>query len=81
MNTLILSAFPGCGKTYLYQNQSYYRYSILEIESHSFSKNLNWGEIYADSVEENIRKYDILLITQQNEMLLELFRRNIIFLL
>lgn len=29
--TLIISAFPGCGKTYLFLNQAAYGYSIVEI--------------------------------------------------
>lgn len=88
--TLIISAFPACGKTYLYQNQDVLlftniyeqriHYSFIDIDSSKFKKENDWERKYVDSIEENMGKVDFILICQHDEVLYELSLRDIPFI-
>lgn len=79
MKTVIISAFPGCGKTYLAENQKNLDYTIADIDSYKFAHEVQWVCKYIDYVLSNIGKYDFILITQQDEVLMELKKRDITF--
>lgn len=80
MRTLIISAFPGCGKTYLTEHQKNLGYYIADIDSYKFKRGAHWEKKYVDYIVNNIGKYDFILISQQDEVLSELQRRNIPFI-
>ncbi len=44
LKTITVSAFPGCGETYLYRNQEKFGYKILDSESTKFSKHDGWAK-------------------------------------
>lgn len=87
--TLIISAFPGCGKTYLCENQDklkfqYYgedkRFSFLGSDSSHYKKCEGWEKEYIDDIEKKIGSVDFLFISQHEEVLTELESRNIPFI-
>ena len=55
--TLIISAFPGCGKTHLFLNQAAYGYSIADSDSSKFPKIKDWEKTYVDHIEKYIGCY------------------------
>ncbi len=36
MSAIIISTFPRCGKTYLYEHQDDFNYKIIDLESSKF---------------------------------------------
>lgn len=88
-NTLIVSAFPGCGKTYLYENQeslnfevhdgTYKTFSFLDSDSSRFSKAEGWEKNYVDYLESKIGSVDFLFISQHEGVLKEFNSRKIPF--
>ena len=52
MNTVIVSIFPGCGKTYLSLYQE--KYSILDAESSIIDRLSGWEKRYVDFIENMI---------------------------
>lgn len=88
--TLIISAFPGCGKTYLYQNQGKLGFkhfgkdvvfSVCDSDSSRYEKHDGWERQYVDDMEERLGTVDFLLVAQQDEMLAELESRKIPFVI
>lgn len=79
MKTLIVSAFPGCGKTYLYQHQADIGYCIIDVDSSKFKDNNCWEVHYVNYIENCIGKFDFILVSQHDEVLLELKKRNLPF--
>lgn len=79
MNTIIISAFPGCGKTYFYRNQHLYGYSVIDLDSGSFKRYIGWEKVYVDSIVQNLGKSDFILISQHDNVLHELNERHISF--
>lgn len=80
INTMIISAFPGCGKTYLFKNQEQLGYKILDSDSSKFERRDNWEKEYVDHIVDNIGKYDFIFISQHEEVLKELKNRNVQFI-
>lgn len=87
--TLIISAFPGCGKTFLYRNQDKIpvkfngidiRCTFCDSDSSKFSKHNGWEKEYVDSIEDKIGILDFIFISQHDLVLAELERRNIPFI-
>lgn len=77
---LIVSCFPGCGKTYCYQNQSRFPFPIIDIDSGSFEKEKGlWPMNYISCIVSNLNKRNIVLISQHEEILLELKLLNLQF--
>lgn len=81
MNTMIISAFPACGKTYLFRNQEKLNYKILDSDSSKFVKTKGWEIRYVNHIIENIGKYDFIFIAQYEEVLKELDKRGIPFVM
>lgn len=87
--TLIVSAFPACGKTYLYNNQKNLVfnfngekicYSFLDSDSSKFIKYDGWEKEYADHIEKNIGSVDFIFVSQHDLILQELKDRQIPFI-
>jgi hypothetical protein len=58
-NTLVVSAFPGCGKTHLFNTSDKV---ILDSDSSKFDKT-NFPQNYIQHIEYNIGKCDIILVS------------------
>lgn len=78
-NVKIISAFPGCGKTYLYNNQQIYGLKIIDAESHYFTKTYNWQKTYIKYIMQRLNDIDFILISQHDEVLQELKDNNLMF--
>ena len=85
--TLIISAFPACGKTFLYKNQEQLlfksqdglqiHYSFLDSDSSKFKKYDGWEKEYVNHIEENIGKVDSIFISQHDVVLQEIANRGL----
>ncbi len=76
-NTVVISAFPCCGKTYAYKHQD--EFSVLDIDSNDFSicydynpivsdhieeyKNPEFPKNYIKSIKDNIGKVDVIFVS------------------
>ena len=69
MKNLIVSTFPACGKTYLANHQNDFNYNIIDADSLMFKGENNWKEKYANYIITCLEKFDIVLITQQFDVL------------
>lgn len=90
-NTMIISAFPGCGKTYLYEHQNelgfngyrkygkYKRLTFCDLESSQYEKREGWEMMYVDDIEKKVGIVDFILISQHENILAELQSRNMPF--
>lgn len=77
---MIISAFPGCGKTYIYKNQKEYNYQVLDSDSSKFEKHDGWELEYVEYIKSNIGKYDFIFIAQYPSVLEILKDNNIDFI-
>lgn len=78
MKTQVISAFPCCGKTHAFQNNT--RYSILDSDSSQFSwvkdangnntkeRNPEFPRNYIQHIKENIGKVDIIFVSSHKEV-------------
>lgn len=87
-NTVIVSAFPACGKTYLFRNQDKLLFSYLgekihfsfcDSDSSKYEKTEDWIKRYVDDIEKKCGTIDFLFISQHQEVLKELEVRGIPF--
>ena len=88
MNTMIISAFPACGKTYLYKNQETLTFKYLgkeksftfqDSESSKYSKDAEWEKRYVDDIVDKLGSVDFIFISQHENVLAELKNRHIPF--
>ncbi len=79
MKTMIISTFPGCGKTYIYENQDKYDYKVMDSDSSKFEKYNGWEDEYVEHIISNIGKYDFIFIAQYPKVL-ELLNKKIFHL-
>lgn len=79
VKTTIVSAFPGCGKTYMATHQEQYTFSVLELETTKYIKNTEWQRLYVENLKKYIGKVDFLLIPQQDVLIDELLYCRIPF--
>ena len=83
--TLIVSAFPGCGKTFLYeaQNATFSIYgtnktiSFIDSDSSSYSKTPDWEYRYALDIKSKLGTVDFIFISQHAKVLEELHKLGI----
>lgn len=87
--TMIISAFPGCGKTYLYENQDTLNFKYLgenqkftfgDLDSSHYEKCNSWEKRYVDDIEKKLGSIDFLFISQYEDVLSELESRHIPFI-
>jgi len=76
--TIVISAFPGCGKTYLFNHQGEYGFSIHDSDSSKF-KGDGWEEEYVKYILKNIQsnKYDFIFVSQHEKVLNLLNEHNV----
>ena len=67
-NTILISAFPGTGKTYFFNNTSL---DVLDSDSSTFDKN-DFPANYIKHIKENMGKVDIILISSHEDVRYEL---------
>ena len=76
-NTIVISAFPACGKTYAFNNFQD-SYSILDSDSSKFDKTY-FPDNYIKHIKENIRKVDIIFVSSHQSVREALVANNIKF--
>lgn len=71
-NTKIVSAFPGTGKSWMFNNQEELKLSILDSDSSNFSwispgvREPNFPNNYIQHIKENMGKVDIILVSSHD---------------
>jgi hypothetical protein len=75
--TLIVSAFPGCGKSYLFNKSDKI---ILDSDSSKFDKT-EFPQNYIKHIKENIGKADIILVSSHKDVRDSLVANSIDFTL
>lgn len=78
MKAIIISCFPGCGKSYLYKN-SMFSEKILDLDSSEYTKYSDWPNNYFERIVFSLTKYEIVLISQHEEILKLLTQNSINF--
>ena len=79
MKTIVISAFPACGKSYLYNNYNGQPFTMLDSDSSKFSwiykdgvktdeRNPNFIEDYMKHIKENIGKVDVIFVSSHKEV-------------
>jgi len=76
--TLLISAFPGCGKSYLFKNNG--NLNVLDSDSSTFDKK-NFPENYIKHIKDNIGKVDIICISSHKEVRDALVENKLDFIL
>ncbi|MEE1255992.1 MAG: hypothetical protein UHN47_05720 [Lachnospiraceae bacterium] len=76
MNTMIISAFAGCGKTYLFEKQCQLQfrdsngyekcYSFLDSDSSKFEKKENWVNMYIEHIKSKIGTVDFIFVANHD---------------
>lgn len=77
---MLISAFPGTGKTYLYENQHRYGKIIKDSDSSFFDKK-SFPENYVDHISNTYKQNDMTLISSHLTVREELIKRNITYYL
>ena len=76
-NTKLISAFPGTGKSYFYNNSDL---NVLDSDSSTFDKS-NFPQNYIKHIKDNIGKVDVILISSHKDVRDALVENNIKFTL
>lgn len=79
VKTTIVSAFPGCGKTYMITHQKKYSFSLYELETTTYIKKIGWQKLYVENLEKYIGKVNFVLIPQHDVLIDELLYCSIPF--
>jgi hypothetical protein len=78
MKTVIVSAFPACGKSYVYENQLRYDLTCLDSDSSEFSwikdsqgvntseRNPEFPNNYIQHIKDNIGEVDIIFVSSHD---------------
>lgn len=84
--TMIIAAFPACGKTYLSRQQDELRFETIygerrftfaDLDSGGVSKDSDWYVRYVDTMLSLVGQVDFILIGQRELVLKELSKRGI----
>ena len=65
VDTLVVSAFPGCGKSHLFRNKGDKK--ILDSDSSTFDKS-QFPENYINHIKSNIGDVDMILVSSHKEV-------------
>lgn len=91
--TVIISAFPGCGKTHATTKLNGKLYDIIDSDSSNFSwvkdengdntdvRNPNFPQNYIDHIKDNIGKVDIIFVSSHKEVRQALKENHMKFIL
>lgn len=89
MKTLVISAFPACGKTYLYEHQNILKFkyhgeeksfSFCDSDSSHYVKCQGWEKQYVDDIKARLGTVDFLFVSQHDAVLAELEYQHIPFI-
>ena len=86
--TVVISAFPACGKSYMYNNFNGKPYTMLDSDSSKYSwiyengvktdkRNPNFIEDYIAHIKENIGKVDVIFVSSHSDVRKALRDNNI----
>lgn len=86
--TIVISAFPACGKSYVYRNYNGKPYTMLDSDSSQYSwiyengvrtnkRNPNFIEDYIAHIKENIGKVDCIFVSSHKDVRQALRDNNI----
>lgn len=79
-NTIVISAFPACGKTNKVKNYNYKPYIMLDSDSSNFSwtedendnntktRNPEFPNNYIEHIKENIGKVDVIFVSSHKDV-------------
>lgn len=87
-NTIIISAFPACGKSYMCKHYNNKPYSMIDSDSSKFSwiyengvktnkRNPNFIPDYIKHIKENIGKVDVIFVSSHSEVRKALRENNL----
>jgi hypothetical protein len=76
--TMVISAFPGCGKSHLFRNKG--EKKILDSDSSTFDKS-QFPQNYIEHIKSNIGGVDIILVSSHKEVRDALVNQGINFTL
>lgn len=85
---MIISAFPACGKTYLFENQDKLTFKCLgeekkftfrDSDSSHYAKHENWEKEYVNDLKKELGTVDFIFISQHENVLAELEAQHIPF--
>lgn len=86
--TIVVAAFPGCGKSYMFNNHNGEKYTMLDSDSSKFSwienlkgkdkkRNPAFPKNYIEHIKENIGKVDVIFVSTHDTVLDALYEANI----
>lgn len=84
-NTIIISGFPGVGKSTLFKNKDFDMLSIIDSDSSNFSwlepglRHPEFPENYMEHIKSNIGKVDIILVSSHDVVRKALVKHGIPF--
>ncbi len=78
VDTLVVSAFPGCGKSHLFRNKG--EKKILDSDSSTFDKS-EFPQNYIEHIKSNIGQADIILVSSHKVVRDALVNESISFTL
>ena len=79
-DTLVVSAFPGTGKSYYFKKNKSKTFKILDSDSSKFDKKY-FPENYIKHIQKNIGKADIIFVSSHKEVRNALVENEINFIL
>ena len=68
MSAIIISCFPGCGKTHLCQNADCTS-KIIDLDAADYTIQKEWPQNYFNAIISLLETYEIILISQDEEIL------------
>lgn len=77
MNTIVISAFPGTGKSWAAKNCN--NFSIIDSDSSSYKKEPGWEDKYAEFIESKLDTVDFIFVSQHDGVRAALQKRGIQF--
>lgn len=78
LNTMIISAFPGCGKSHYFRNNE--NKTVLDSDSSTFDKS-DFPRNYIEHIKSNIGKADVIMVSSHKEVREALVENDIFFTL
>jgi hypothetical protein len=76
--TLVISAFPGCGKSHFFRNNE--DKEVLDSDSSKFDKE-HFPKNYIEHIKSNLGKVDIIMVSSHKEVRVALVENEIPFTL
>ena len=81
MKAIVVSAFPGCGKTYAFEHQEELGWCIKDSDSSKYEKEPNWEKTYVSDIKNAIEsgEYDFIFVSQHDGIRKELQDQGVPF--